>query len=222
VAVPFGGWAGGHRAVTPWILATAVLVVALLLAEAGRSRIGRVIAKPLASAGFVGAALAAGALDGVYGRAVLIGLLLSWVGDVALLSRRRPGFATGLAAFLAAHLTYCAAFVVRGVAWSWALAALLLLALGGGMVAGWLLPRVDASLRTAVAAYLVAITAMVVLAFGTGAADRPPLILAGAFAFYLSDLAVARDRFVKAGLINRLWGLPLYYGAQLLLAASVR
>ena len=47
------------------------------------------------------------------------------------------------------------------------------------------------------------------------------LLLAGAFAFYVSDLAVARERFVSSSFLNRAWGLPLYYGAQILLAASV-
>jgi hypothetical protein len=41
-------------------------------------------------------------------------------------------------------------------------------------------------------------------------------------AFYLSDLAVARDRFVARAFVNRLWGLPLYYAAQILFAVSTR
>jgi hypothetical protein len=31
---------------------------------------------------------------------------------------------------------------------------------------------------------------------------------------------VARDRFVRHEFANRAWGLPLYYGAQLLIAAT--
>jgi len=45
------------------------------------------------------------------------------------------------------------------------------------------------------------------------------LLLTGALMFLVSDLAVARDRFVAQGFINRLWGLPLYYAAQLVLAS---
>ena len=44
------------------------------------------------------------------------------------------------------------------------------------------------------------------------------LHVVGALGFFLSDLAVARERFVAKGFTNKLWGLPLYYGAQLLLA----
>ncbi len=45
--------------------------------------------------------------------------------------------------------------------------------------------------------------------------------LAGAVSFYVSDLSVARDRFLAPGFSNRIWGLPLYYGGQPLLAWSV-
>ncbi|MBW2297136.1 MAG: lysoplasmalogenase, partial [Deltaproteobacteria bacterium] len=43
----------------------------------------------------------------------------------------------------------------------------------------------------------------------------------GALSFYVSDLFVARDRFLKNESLNRLLGLPLYYGGQFLLAFSV-
>jgi hypothetical protein len=49
-----------------------------------------------------------------------------------------------------------------------------------------------------------------------------PEVRAGALLFYLSDLAVARDRFVRPGLANRLVGLPLYYAGQVLLALALR
>ncbi len=46
-------------------------------------------------------------------------------------------------------------------------------------------------------------------------------IIGAAVMFYFSDLAVARDRFVEPGPVNRLWGLPLYYAAQFVFAATV-
>ena len=51
-------------------------------------------------------------------------------------------------------------------------------------------------------------------------AGGPWQVAVGALAFTASDVAVARDRFVKNGFQNRAWGLPLYYGAQLLIAAT--
>ncbi len=68
--------------------------------------------------------------------------------------------------------------------------------------------------------YIVVITLMVATAFAASRVGAPTTVLAGAIAFYLSDLSVARDRFVCSTFTNRLWGLPLYYVAQLLLGSS--
>jgi hypothetical protein len=46
------------------------------------------------------------------------------------------------------------------------------------------------------------------------------LIFAGALCFYLSDLWVARDKFIKDEFQNRLIGLPFYYLGQFSLAFS--
>ena len=40
----------------------------------------------------------------------------------------------------------------------------------------------------------------------------------GATMFWVSDLAVARRQFVDPSPRSAIWGLPLYYGAQLLFA----
>ena len=76
-------------------------------------------------------------------------------------------------------------------------------------------------MRVPVRAYVSAISLMVAAAAGTYTASPAPALLAGAIGFALSDLSVARDRFVEPGFVNRVWGLPLYYVAQLLLASSV-
>ena len=55
-----------------------------------------------------------GALDTVYGRAVLAALALSLIGDVCLLSHKPRPFLIGLTAFLLGHLAYSIAFVVHG------------------------------------------------------------------------------------------------------------
>jgi hypothetical protein len=47
------------------------------------------------------------------------------------------------------------------------------------------------------------------------------LILTGSLCFYLSDLFVARHRFIKEEYRNRLLGLPLYYAGQFMLAFSI-
>jgi len=206
---PFVGW-------------TVLWLAALLLAEWRGFQIGIVVAKPLASAGFLATALAAGAAETPYGIAIGVALALCFLGDVLLIPEGAGrAFLAGLVSFLSGHLAFAVAFGLRGV--STPAAALAAAALVGPvwLVLRWLRPHLPADMRAPVVAYVGVISAMLVTGAGATAAGGPAEILAGALLFYLSDLAVARDRFVAPGFANRLWGLPLYYGAQLLLAASV-
>lgn len=202
------------------IVATAVLVAALLVSlRAERPRLGWVF-KPLAAACFVAAGVVCGALERPWTQVLFAGLVLAAIGDVLLIPKGKRTFLAGLATFLLGHVAYAIAFAVRGVDLAWALGALALLALASVPVLRWLWPHVDAKMRAPVAAYVTVITAMVALAAGTFGAHGNPWILAGALGFYLSDLAVARDRFVAPGFANRAWGLPLYFTAQLVLAST--
>jgi uncharacterized membrane protein YhhN len=209
-----------------WFAAgTVVALAVLLVAEWREARAGVWIAKPLAAAGFVGAALAQGALATPYGRLVLGGLVLSWVGDVLLIPRgARRAFLAGLGSFLLAHLAYTIAFAVRGLDLRSTAFAAVPVAAAGLLALRHLWPHVQENaprLQRPVLAYLAVISTMVVTAFGTAGAAPSALIWAGATAFYASDLAVARQRFVAPAFSNKLWGLPLYFAAQLALAASV-
>lgn len=205
----------------PFAVATGVLVLALIVAERREAANARWLLKPAASTCFVGVALAGGALQSDYGLAVLAALVLSWLGDVFLIPRRKLAFLLGIGAFLLGHVAYSAAFLIRGVSAGWSAAAALPLLAVAFLVGRWLLPRVPAGMKAPVLAYIVVICSMVALAAGTVAAWRCYAILAGAVAFFCSDLSVARDRFVHPAFVNRLWGLPLYYGAQVVLASTV-
>jgi uncharacterized membrane protein YhhN len=200
-------------------LLTAFGMVLFLAAERRRWRAGKWLGKPLASAGFVAVALDRGALGTPYGRLVLAALVFSFAGDLLLIPAST--LLVGLGAFLVGHLWFAAAFLVRGVSPPAAAVAAVGAALALLPVARWLLPHVRGRMRAPVIAYMTAISAMVALAAGSHAARPAPLLLGGALAFYFSDLSVARDRFVAAGFVNRLWGIPLYYAAQLSLAWSV-
>jgi uncharacterized membrane protein YhhN len=205
-------------------LVTVIATAGLLVAEARGSRTGVWIAKPLAAAGFLAAALAAGALESPYGAWIFAGLVLSAIGDVLLIPRgAKSAFLAGLASFLLGHVAYTVAFALRGLdAKATALAAVPV-AIASVLALRHLWPHVQAKapkLQRPVLAYVAVISTMLVCAAGTWARGGNPLILAGAAAFYLSDLAVARQRFVAESFANKLWGLPLYFGAQLLLAAS--
>ena len=101
------------------------------------------------------------------------------------------------------------------------------LVLTGGIGYGifrWLQPHLD-GMRKPVAVYVAVISLMVAAAaavFFSPEVSLPlrRLVLAGALFFYLSDIFVARQRFVRSSFVNRLAGLPLYYGGQFCLALS--
>lgn len=191
-------------------------LAALLWAETNQPTWRRP-AKMVASTAFVAVALSLGAGATSFGRWMLAGLVLSWLGDLLLTYRGRSAFLSGLVAFLLAHVAYIVAFVVRGVATpQWLFVAGMFVA--GAFILRWLWPHVDQQMRMPVLAYVVTITVMVLVAAATAQAEPDWRIPVGAVAFYLSDVAVARNRFVAPGVINRLWGLPLYYAAQLLFA----
>jgi uncharacterized membrane protein YhhN len=200
---------------------TAVALAALLWVEWHRVPGGAWATKPLASLGFLVAAWAAGALDSGYGRTVLAALVLCFAGDVLLIPKARASFLAGLVAFLLGHVGFAAAFAARGQDAAWAGAAALAVVPAAAGALRWLAPHVEPAMRWPVRAYVAVISAMVLLAAGTVGAAGGPVVLAGALCFYVSDLAVARERFVASTPWNRMWGLPLYYGAQLLLASSV-
>lgn len=202
------------------VVLTGLGLVATLGAEWAHRRALLYIAKPTASLGFLLAALGAGALDDAFGIWILVGLVLSLFGDVALMFTGRAFFLAGLVSFLLAHIAYVGAFLIAGVSLTWAVVAAAGAVVVAAIVLRWLLPHVEDDMRVPVLGYVVVISVMASLAIGTLGAGLSALIVAGAVLFYLSDLFVARDRFVSPGFINTLAGLPLYYLAQVLLALS--
>lgn len=193
-------------------------VAALVLAELRPRRGLKRFCKVSASSAFVFVAFSLNATDSVYGQAVLAALVLSWIGDVCLLSGRSTLFLSGLACFLFAHIAYSVAFAAGALHVPAGVAGLVLMSIVGALALHWLWHRLGTSYRVAVSAYVVAIVAMCSLAIASGSW----LVVAGALAFAASDISVARDRFVAPGFANKAWGLPVYYAAQLLLAWSIQ
>jgi uncharacterized membrane protein YhhN len=198
-----------------------VTVAGLLVAEYRRSRAGLWLAKPVASLAFIWAGLAAGALDSGYGQLVLLGLVLCLVGDVLLIPLERPAvFRAGVFAFLAGHVAYSAAFLMRPLDPLGLVAGTVLLAVVVGAVLRWVGPTLPAGMVWPVRVYMLVIGVMAALACGVTAAGGPWAVAVGALAFTASDVSVARDRFVRHEFVNRAWGLPLYYAAQLAIATT--
>lgn len=198
-----------------------VAVAGLLVAEWRSSTRGVWLTKPLASAAFIWAGLAAGALDSGYGRLVMLGLLLCLAGDVLLIPRGKPAvFRAGIFAFLLGHVAYSAAFLSQPLSVPGLLIAGVLLAVSLLGILRWLGRSLPPDMVGPVRAYLVVIGVMSALACAVTAAGGPLAVAGGALAFTASDVSVARDRFVRHEFVNRAWGLPLYYAAQLLIAAT--
>ena len=173
--------------------------------------------KMVAASAFIAVAISVGALDSIFGRIMLAGLVLSWFGDLFLTYSGRTPFVAGLIAFLAGHVAYVIAFINRGLD-DGIFVLLLAVTVAAIPVMRWLMPTVPKELEGPVVAYIVIISLMVATAGATNMADSDWRIPIGALAFYVSDIFVARDRFASPGLINRYLGLPLYFGGQLLLA----
>jgi uncharacterized membrane protein YhhN len=194
---------------------------ALVLAEYRDWPRRKALFKLVASTAFVVLAFQLDAAASAYGRWILAALALSWVGDALLLSTRDRPFLLGIASFLLAHVVFSLAFALRPMSASGLTLALVLMSCLGIAVVAWLWRHLAGFYRVAVGAYVVAIVAMCSVAIAASAASGAWWVAGGALAFAASDISVARDRFVAPGFINRAWGLPLYYAAQLVLAASV-
>lgn len=204
----------------PWVAGTSLCVMALVGAELRANARLRAVAKVGASTGFLLTGLAAGLPGGSpVQQAVFAGLVFGAIGDVCLLSREKRPFLLGIGAFLLNHVAYVGAFVALGMDGSITGLAAVPLAVLAGAVGRVVVPRAG-SLKGPVVAYITVISAMVACAIGAAAAGSGRgALVAGAVLYFVSDLAVARDRFVHPGPLNKVWGLPTYYAAQLLFAA---
>lgn len=207
------------------ILFAAFLLAGLLFFEKNGNRKGKLFTKTALSCLFIITALVQSHPIPRYYQILLIGLFFCLGGDIFLALPGEKMFLCGLVSFLLGHVCYigCFFYVAGFSYWTW---------IGGvtGMVTGaavffWLQPRLG-SMLIPVIAYIVVITLMLTGAWtvlgdgGVKFAGRV-LVFIGAASFYVSDLFVARDRFLKAEFKNRLFGLPLYYLGQFMLAFSV-
>jgi uncharacterized membrane protein YhhN len=215
------------------VVVSALACAVLIYGEYRRNDSVRVAAKLVASAAFValGIVLVRRIEDPAYARyaaTIVAGLVLGAIGDAALLGKSSKAFMGGLVAFLFGHLAYVVAvtFLVSPADWLRGDGALAFAAppmIAGVVALVWLWPHLG-SMRLPVIAYVLTIVTMVVAALATFRTLRIPLrawLTFGAVLFFISDLAVARDKFVRKGFANRAWGLPTYYAGQLMIAWSL-
>jgi uncharacterized membrane protein YhhN len=166
-----------------------------------------------------------------YAYAVVGGLAVSVVGDVCLMLPRER-FIGGLAAFLTAHLLYIGGLwfglrvrpVPADLATGAALAVVALLVFR--RLAGGLRERGQNKLLVPVGVYALAITIMVwrgvALLYQPGVMPVVRWLPAlGALLFYVSDMALAWDKFVRPLPLRDVIVMATYFAAQFCFAASV-
>lgn len=176
-------------------------------------------AKPLATVGVIGLALVSGAPAG-HVEVAVIALVLCLAGDVALMPRI-DRFVLGLGAFLLGHLAFIVLFtrygvdeaVLAGVAA--VLCGLLVATVGLVIVRG--AAHHDAALQRPVLAYLVVISSMAVIGWGTG----EPWVIAGSTLFVVSDALLGWRQFVRQRAWMSVAVMVTYHAAIASLALSL-
>lgn len=204
------------------LLTAAILLVGLLRAEKRGGAVRILPVKTPLSLLFVVAWFLQPADHPTFAGLVLAALVCCLAGDILLAFEAPRAFLAGLVSFLLGHAIYAAAFFMTASIGGWTAMATVGLILAGSIIWRWLSPHLN-GMAVPVLAYIVVISVMVVGALGiTGNSNLPPAVRlgipCGAALFYLSDLFVARQRFVGNSPVNRWVGLPLYYAAQFLLA----
>jgi len=150
---------------------------------------------------------------------------LCLAGDVCLAVRGEIFFKAGLIFFLLGHVFYIFSFFSLVGFSHWISPEGLAVITASAGIFLWLRPHLK-NMVIPVGAYVAVITIMILGAWAafqgsSGGVLGKVFILAGALAFYLSDVLVARDKFIREAFLNRFIGLPLYYAGQFLLAFSI-
>lgn len=147
-------------------------------------------------------------------------LVLSLAGDVFLMLPS-DAFVAGLGSFLLGHVAYIVGFSLEPRTVRWTLIAVVAVVVASASIGRRILAAARAgdtpAIAGPVALYMTVISAMVVLAAGTGEA----FATAGAAIFFTSDAMIAWDRFVR----SFRWARPLimatYHVAQAALVISL-
>ncbi|MGQ9731726.1 MAG: lysoplasmalogenase [Candidatus Zipacnadales bacterium] len=208
IAIPLASW-------LCLTVSAACIAVMLTLRALGLNAYSR----PLliaASTAFVLLPVVGGAHRTVYGKLIIAGMVLCWIGDYM----GPMLFLASVGVFLLAHVCFLAGFIRRGLQWPRLAVSTVVWGLLGVGIGVWLLPHVPRELRGPVIAYMLVISAMVACASALRPVPTRTLVMVGAMLFYVSDIFVARWRFVDPSGLNAYGCYPLYYTACLLLGLS--
>jgi uncharacterized membrane protein YhhN len=152
-------------------------------------------------------------------RRVLAGLVLSLVGDIALLWPHR-GFLPGLVAFLLAHLCYLRAFTRRHRL-ARPVEPAVFYCLVGALILGLMWTELPLPLRWPVLAYVVCLIGMAAQTATLWRSGQPrgAILALGGALFVVSDTLLALNRFVTPVPLSSLAILGTYWAAQWCIAS---
>lgn len=165
-----------------------------------------------------------GAPDSRFAALVVGGIILSVLGDTALLWPGNKPFMVGLSLFLLAHLAYVVAFIGVGV-WSTHVPIVALATIATTAFTMRLMWRGAGALRAPLFVYGSIITLMVITAsatLGGALASRAPWAAVGAVLFYISDTSLGLDRFRAKIPHAPVLTMGIYWLGQLGIAIAAR
>ena len=155
---------------------------------------------------------------------ILVGLIFSFGGDVALIFQDNPkAFRIGLILFLLGHIAYTIAFILfSSFLGRDFISTLVLLTAAIGFYQ--LIKANLGAMKIPVILYIVIISIMLsraiaILSSPSFEFTQSLMIFMGAFLFYISDIILAANRFWKPWRFSRV-NLAFYFAGQMLIALS--
>ena len=191
---------------------TAVVAVCDWLSVAANTRIAEYVLKPLVMVLLVAVAITIDPTSDAARVLLIIGLVLSMVGDICLMVPADL-FVAGLGAFLLAHVFYVVALLSLGISGVGFLIGIALMAILGVLVGRRIVAgaaAVQKTLAGPVAAYIAVISVMVATAIGTGRF----FAIAGAALFAVSDSVLGWTKFLSDFSRSRLVVMVTYHLGQ--------
>jgi uncharacterized membrane protein YhhN len=155
---------------------------------------------------------------------VLVGLLFSLGGDIALMfQENRRAFTLGLGLFLVAHIVYVVIFTLLGRFSGWDILSTVVLLIAALGFYRLIQPNLGV-MKGPVIGYILIISVMVSRAFSVlvspvFSGGQALMIAVGAVLFYFSDVILAASRFWRPWRYHSV-SLAFYYSGQLLIALA--
>lgn len=160
----------------------------------------------------------------LYSLLIMLALILSLGGDIALISDSKKALMIGLVLFLIAHLIYIANLVYFNGFFGKDIYTALIILIISFIVYRYFYPSLN-EMKVPVALYVFIISFMVWRAISTYFGTKfsflqASLLGVGAISFYISDMILAVYKFKKPFWGSRGLNLITYYTAQLLITLS--